>query len=56
MRIRSPRTVQQMIDADLAEFVLDDRNPLAVLLTQDAVEERGFSGAKKAREHRDRYT
>jgi hypothetical protein len=44
------------VDADLAELVLDDRDPLAVLLRQDAVEQRGFSGAKEAREYRDRYT
>jgi hypothetical protein len=43
------------IDADLAEFVLDDRDALAVFLRQDPVEQRGFSGAKEAREYRDRY-
>src|SRR5688572_14717676 len=43
------------IDADLAELVLDDRDPLAVLLRQDAIQQGGFSGAKKAREYRDRY-
>ena len=44
-----------LIDADLAEFVLDDRDALAVLLGQDAVQQRGLSGAKEAREYRDRY-
>ena len=43
------------VDADLAEFVLDDGDALAVLLGEDAVQERGFSGAKEAREYRDRY-
>jgi hypothetical protein len=46
---------QLAVDADLAEFVLDDRDALAVLLREDAVQERGFSGAKEAREYRDRY-
>src|SRR5688572_24732360 len=44
------------VDTDLAEFVLDDRDALAVFLREDAVQQRGFSGAKKAREYRDRYT
>jgi hypothetical protein len=46
---------QLRVDADLAEFVLDDRYALAVLLREDAVQQRGFSGAEEAREHRDRY-
>ena len=47
---------QLAVDPDLAEFVLDDRDALAVFLRQDAVQQRGFSRAKKAREYRDRYT
>ena len=47
---------QLVVDADFAEFVLDDGNALAVLLAEDAVQERGFSGAKEAREYRDRHT
>ena len=45
-----------LVDADFAEFVLDDGDALAVFLAEDAVQERGFSGAKEAREYRDRYT
>ena len=47
---------QLVVDADFAEFVLDDRDALAVFLGEDAVQQRGFSGAKEAREYRDRYT
>ncbi len=45
-----------MIDADLTELVLDDGNPLAVLLGQNSIQQRGLARAEKAREHRDRNT
>ena len=72
MRIRSPRTVQQMqpllvskssssapmtsslIDADLAELVLDDGDALAVLRGEDVVQQRGLAGAEEAGEDGDR--
>ena len=71
MRIRSPRTVQQMqplfisktsssasddevvVDAELAEFVDDHGVFLAVVLGEDAVEQRGLAGAEIAGEDGD---
>ena len=46
---------QFVVDADLAEFVLDDGDALAVVGGQDAIEQGGLAGAEKAREdgHRD---
>jgi hypothetical protein len=43
-----------MIDADLAKLIDDDGDALAVLLAQDALQQRGFSGAEIAREDTDR--
>ena len=43
-----------VIYADLAEFVFDDREFLAVLFGEDAIEERGFAGAEEAGEDGDR--
>jgi hypothetical protein len=68
MRIRSPRTVQQMqplfiskisssaddealVDADLPELVLDHGDALAVVLREDAVQQRGLAGAEEAGQH-----
>ena len=42
---------QIIVDADLAEFVDDHGVFLAVVLRQDAVEQRGFAGAEIARQH-----
>src|SRR5690606_28458412 len=42
------------VDANLAKFVLDHRDALAVLLGQDAVQQRGLAGAEETGEHRDR--
>ena len=42
-----------VVDADLAELVDDDGVALAVLLGEDAVEERGLAGAEIAGEHGD---
>ena len=42
-----------LIDADLAELVLDDGDPLAVLGGQDVVEQRGLAGAEEAGEDGD---
>src|SRR3990172_7149056 len=39
------------VDADLAELVLDHRDALAVVLLEDAVEQRGLARAEKAREN-----
>ena len=47
---------QLAVDADFTELVFDDGDALAVVLRQDAVQQRGFSGAKEAREYRDWYT
>ena len=44
-----------VVDACLAELVLDDRDPLAVPLVKDAVEQRGLSGAEEAGEDRHRH-
>ena len=42
-----------VIYADLAEFVFDDGEFLAVLLGEDAIEERGFAGAEETSEDGD---
>ena len=42
-----------VVDADLAELVDDDGVALAVVLGEDAVEERGLAGAEIAGEHGD---
>ena len=42
-----------LIDADLAEFVLDHGDPLAVVRRENVVEERGFAGAEKSGEDGD---
>ena len=42
-----------VVDADLAEFVDDDGEFLAVRLGQNAVEQRGLAGAEIAGEHGD---
>ena len=41
---------QFVVDTDLTELVLDDRNPLPVVGCQDAVQQGGLAGAEKARE------
>src|SRR5216683_2834536 len=43
-----------IVDADLAEFVDDDRVTLAVLLGQNAIQESGFSGSQIAGQQGDR--
>src|SRR5262249_564751 len=48
------RDDEVLIDADLAELVLDDRDALAVLCGEDVVEERGFAGPEKPGQHGDR--
>ncbi len=47
---------QLLIDADLAELVLDDGDALAVLLGEDVVEQRGLAGAEEAGEDGDGNT
>jgi len=42
-----------VVDADLAVFVLDDRDALAVVFREDAVEEGGFPGPEEAGEDGD---
>ena len=42
-----------VVDADLAELVLDHGDALAVLLGEDAVEQRGLAGAEEAGEDGD---
>jgi hypothetical protein len=42
-----------VVDALLAELVLDHRDPVPVLLAQDAVEERRLAAPEKARQDRD---
>ncbi len=42
-----------VVHADLAELVFDDGDLAAVLLGQDAVEQRGFAGAEEAGEDGD---
>ena len=46
---------QLVVDADLAVFVLDHRDALAVLLAEDAVEQGGLARAEKTGEHGDRH-
>ena len=43
-----------VVDADLAEFILDHRDALAVVLGEDAVEQRGLARAEKAGDDGDR--
>mmetsp|Transcript_62323 Transcript_62323/g.165422 ORF Transcript_62323/g.165422 Transcript_62323/m.165422 type:complete len:343 (+) Transcript_62323:523-1551(+) len=45
---------QLVIDANLAEFILDDGNLLAVRRGEDVVEQGGLAGAQEAREDGDR--
>ncbi len=49
------RDQQLVIDPNGAEFILDDRNFLAVLLGQNAIEQRGLAGAQKPRENGHRH-
>ena len=42
-----------VVDTDLAEFIDDDRKPLAVRLGENAVEQRRFPGAEIAGQDRD---
>src|SRR5262249_47592703 len=44
---------QLVIDADLAEFILDDGNALAMLGRQDVIEQRGLASAEKAGQNGD---
>ena len=44
-----------VVDADLAELVLDHRDALAVVLLEDAVEQRGLAAAEEAGEDRHRH-
>ena len=46
---------QFVVDAGLAEFVLDHGDAAAVLLLEDAVEQRGLAAAEKAGEYGDRH-
>ena len=46
---------QALVDADLAELVLDDRDASAMVLGEDAVEQRRLAGPEEAGEDRDRY-
>ncbi len=44
---------QLVVDAHLAELVLDHGDALAVVLREDAVEQRGLAGTEEAGQHRD---
>ena len=46
---------QLVVNTHLTEFILDDGNFESVLLGENAVEKRGFSGSEEAGENRDRY-
>ncbi len=46
---------QFVIDTDLAEFVFDDGDALAMLLRQDAIHQRGLAGAEESGQHRYRH-
>ena len=46
---------QLVVDAHLTEFILDDGNFEPVLLSENAVQQRGFSSPEEAGENRDRY-
>jgi hypothetical protein len=48
------RNDEVVVDAYLAELVLDDGDPLAVVFAQDAVQERGLARAQKPGEDGDR--
>ncbi len=47
---------QFVIDPHFAEFIFDDRDALAVILGQYAVQQRGLAGTQEAGQHRDRDT
>jgi len=42
-----------VVDADLPELILDDRDALAVLLGQDAIQQGGLARPQKARQYGD---
>ena len=42
-----------MVDADLAKFVFNDSNALAVVLGENPIQQGGFAGAQKARQDGD---
>mmetsp|Transcript_7911 Transcript_7911/g.32110 ORF Transcript_7911/g.32110 Transcript_7911/m.32110 type:complete len:237 (+) Transcript_7911:616-1326(+) len=44
---------ERVVDADLAELVLNHGDPLAMVARQDVVDERGLARAKEARHNRD---
>jgi hypothetical protein len=46
---------QFLVDPDLAEFVFDHGDALAVILGQDAIHQRGLASTQESGEHRDRY-
>jgi hypothetical protein len=46
---------QFVIHTDFAEFVLDHSNAFAMVLRQNAVDQRRLAGTEKSRQHRDRY-
>ena len=45
---------QGVVDADLAKFILDHRDPLPVLTREDVVEESRLSGSEESGENGDR--
>jgi hypothetical protein len=47
---------QSVIDADLTELVLDDGDPLAVLLGQDVVEQGGLPRPEESGDDGDRHS
>ena len=46
---------QFMVDANLAKFIFDHRNPESVFLPQNAIQESGFPGPKEAGKNGDWY-
>ena len=46
---------QLMIHTDFTELVFNDRDAPAMVLGQDAIEQRGFTRAQKAGQYRHRY-
>jgi hypothetical protein len=50
------RNQQMVIDTDFTEFVDNDGDPAAMICGKNSIQQCGFSGAEKSREHSDRHS